>query len=113
MAAEDLALGIFMEIRDSSSSTAPQNGGAYEFFGSLLGAGAIQNSELPSAFPLKSRRSRGRHLRYTYFRHLPPTNYVSFEQHFRFLLVSPLFSYHSSGIIPFTKGKELAYAQVS
>ena len=57
----------------------------------------ILNCLLPS--PLKGRRCRGRDLRYTYFRHLPPTtyhlphsNYLCFQQHSRCLPVSPLFS---------------------
>jgi hypothetical protein len=33
--AKNLALRIFMNIRDSSSPAAPQNDGAYEFFRSL------------------------------------------------------------------------------
>jgi len=34
--AKNLALRIFMNIRDSSSPAAPQNDSAYEFFRSLL-----------------------------------------------------------------------------
>jgi hypothetical protein len=34
--AKNLALRIFMKIRDSSSPAAPQNDTAYEFFRSLL-----------------------------------------------------------------------------
>jgi type IV secretory pathway VirB2 component (pilin) len=53
-AAKDLALGIFVEIRDSSSPAAPQNDSVYQLFRSLLGGVAEALALLERGRPIFS-----------------------------------------------------------